>query len=74
MSALGSLTRFIPDGLVQATPQIVVPQGIPGVMPCVEGVNPATWMLQVTALGPEQKLGVDFADLYLESEQCRWED
>lgn len=42
-----------------------------GVRPCPDGFNPATWMLEVTALGPEQKLGIDFADIYAESDLCR---
>ncbi|GAX74481.1 hypothetical protein CEUSTIGMA_g1930.t1 [Chlamydomonas eustigma] len=42
-------------------------QSIPGVRPCANGINPATWMLEITALGPEQRLGVDFADLYASS-------
>ena len=46
-------------------------QAIPGVRPCGMGLNPATWMLEITALGPEQKLGIDFADVYAQSDLSR---
>ena len=46
-------------------------QAIPGVRPCSQGLNPATWMLEITALGPEQKLGIDFADVYAQSDLSR---
>ncbi|KAK9902782.1 hypothetical protein WJX75_005811 [Coccomyxa subellipsoidea] len=46
-------------------------QAVPDVPPVSEGVNPATWMLEVTSLGSEQKLGVDFAELYAQSELAR---
>ncbi|BDA51445.1 ABC transporter G family member 36 [Coccomyxa sp. Obi] len=46
-------------------------EGVAGVPPVAEGINPATWMLEVTSLGSEEKLGVDFAELYAESELSR---
>ena len=39
-------------------------EGIPGVRPCPADLNPATWMLEVSALGAEQKLRINFADVY----------
>ncbi|EFJ27083.1 ATP-binding cassette transporter [Selaginella moellendorffii] len=39
-------------------------QGISGVPNIREGYNPATWMLEVTAADVENRLGVDFADIY----------
>ena len=39
-------------------------EGIPGVRPCPDDLNPATWMLEVSALGAEQKLRINFADVY----------
>ncbi|KAL0051690.1 hypothetical protein WJX82_000289 [Trebouxia sp. C0006] len=40
---------------------------VPGV-PAIEGeLNPATWMLEITTPGMEYQLGVDFAQVYRES-------
>jgi ABC-type multidrug transport system ATPase subunit len=43
-------------------------QAIPGVPKIKEGYNPATWMLDVTNHMQEEKLGVDFSDLYMQSD------
>uniref|UniRef100_A0A0E0JL12 ABC transporter domain-containing protein n=1 Tax=Oryza punctata TaxID=4537 RepID=A0A0E0JL12_ORYPU len=43
-------------------------EGIPGVNKIKDGYNPATWMLEVTTIGQEQTLGVDFSDIYKKSE------
>ena len=37
-------------------------QKVKGVPPLREGINPATWMLEVSTLSKEDELGVDFAD------------
>ena len=39
-------------------------QAVQGVPKIEEGVNPATWMLEVTTVGAENKLGVNFAEIY----------
>lgn len=36
-----------------------------------DGYNPATWMLEVTTQAQESALGVDFAELYKNSELYR---
>ncbi|KAK0605209.1 hypothetical protein LWI29_024220 [Acer saccharum] len=46
-------------------------QGISGITPIPSGYNPATWMLEVTTPSVEERLGVDFADLYRRSDQYR---
>ena len=46
-------------------------QSIPGVPPLREGLNPATWMLQITTPGVDRLLGVDFAAQYLDSSLYR---
>lgn len=46
-------------------------QAIPGVPPIRPGLNPATWVLDVTTPTAEQRLGVDFADLYARSDLYR---
>ena len=46
-------------------------QGIDGITPIPSGYNPATWMLEVTTPSVEERLGVDFADLYSKSDQYR---
>jgi ABC-type multidrug transport system permease subunit len=43
-------------------------ESIPGVSKIKDGYNPATWMLEVTTIGQEQALGVDFSDIYKKSE------
>lgn len=40
---------------------------MPGVHPLAKGINPATWMLEVSTLSKESQLGVDFADIYRNS-------
>ncbi|KAI3868273.1 hypothetical protein MKX03_000184 [Papaver bracteatum] len=43
-------------------------EGIEGVSKIKDGYNPATWMLEVTSVGQEGDLGVDFADIYKSSD------
>uniref|UniRef100_A0A383WGZ5 ABC transporter domain-containing protein n=1 Tax=Tetradesmus obliquus TaxID=3088 RepID=A0A383WGZ5_TETOB len=43
----------------------------PGVEPPGEGFNPSTWMLDVSAVGSEARLAVDFADVYEDSQLRR---
>ncbi|XVE88990.1 hypothetical protein DITRI_Ditri19aG0114000 [Diplodiscus trichospermus] len=46
-------------------------EGIQGVSKIKAGYNPATWMLEVTTTAQELTLGVDFADLYKNSDLYR---
>ncbi|KAJ6414598.1 hypothetical protein OIU84_003573 [Salix udensis] len=46
-------------------------EGIDGVDEIRDGYNPATWMLEVTSLGHEASLGIDFASAYRNSELYR---
>ena len=46
-------------------------EAIPGVQPIPEDLNPATWMLEVTTPGNEERLGVDFAEVFEHSSLCR---
>ena len=46
-------------------------QGVQGVTPIEEGLNPATWMLEVTTPGMESKLGVNFAEYYAQSDLAK---
>ncbi|XP_019263263.1 PREDICTED: pleiotropic drug resistance protein 1-like isoform X2 [Nicotiana attenuata] len=46
-------------------------ESMPGVSKIKDGYNPATWMLEVTALAQEMILGVEFADLYKTSDLYR---
>ena len=48
-----------------------MPQAIPGVPKLREGLNPATWMLQISTPGMERMIGVDFAVEYKSSATCR---
>ncbi|KAK3416802.1 hypothetical protein EUGRSUZ_H02562 [Eucalyptus grandis] len=46
-------------------------EGILGVSKIKDGYNPATWMLEVTSPAQELALGVDFSDLYKNSDLYR---
>ena len=46
-------------------------EAVPGVQSIPGDLNPATWMLEVTTPGNEERLGVDFADIYEQSSLCR---
>ncbi|KDP37161.1 hypothetical protein JCGZ_06217 [Jatropha curcas] len=46
-------------------------EGIEGISKIKDGNNPATWMLEVTTAAQEVALGVDFADIYKNSELYR---
>jgi hypothetical protein len=41
---------------------------LPGVEPPGDGFNPSTWMLDISAVGSEARLAVDFADVYQDSD------
>ena len=42
-------------------------QEIPGVPKIAEKYNPATWMLEVSSMAAEVRLGMDFAEYYRSS-------
>ncbi|KAK8988613.1 hypothetical protein V6N11_029996 [Hibiscus sabdariffa] len=46
-------------------------EGIQGVSKIKDGYNPATWMLEVTTSAQELSLGVDFTDIYRNSDLNR---
>ncbi|KAL0010567.1 hypothetical protein SO802_005675 [Lithocarpus litseifolius] len=46
-------------------------EGIEGVSKIKDGYNPATWMLEVTSSANEAALGIDFANVYRNSELYR---
>ncbi|XP_015972150.1 pleiotropic drug resistance protein 1-like [Arachis duranensis] len=46
-------------------------EGIQGVNAISDGYNPATWMLEVTSSAKEMELGIDFAQLYKNSDLYR---
>ncbi|KAL5074288.1 hypothetical protein RYX36_013272 [Vicia faba] len=46
-------------------------EGVNGVPKIKNGYNPATWMLEVTSEAQEEALGVNFAELYKDSELYR---
>ena len=58
-------------------------EGIEGVPNLQKGISPATWMLDISTVSAEERLGRDFADIFYESELfgyaavatgvCRWE-
>ncbi|KAF3455333.1 hypothetical protein FNV43_RR05781 [Rhamnella rubrinervis] len=46
-------------------------EAIPGVPKIKEGYNPATWMLDISSTAVEGQLGVDFAEIYANSDLHR---
>jgi len=50
----------------------LVLKGIQGVKKIKDGYNPATWMLEITTSSKEIELGIDFAELYKNSEFNRY--
>ncbi|KAG9452653.1 hypothetical protein H6P81_005557 [Aristolochia fimbriata] len=46
-------------------------EDLPGVSKIKNGYNPATWMLEVTTNSQEETLGVDFAEIYRNSDLYR---
>uniref|UniRef100_A0A0R0KS95 ABC transporter domain-containing protein n=1 Tax=Glycine max TaxID=3847 RepID=A0A0R0KS95_SOYBN len=46
-------------------------EGIQGVSEIKAGYNPATWVLEVTNSSKEMELGIDFAEVFKNSELCR---
>ncbi|XP_058112245.1 pleiotropic drug resistance protein 1-like [Magnolia sinica] len=46
-------------------------EGINGISKIKDGYNPATWMLEVTSPAEEEALGVNFAEIYKNSELYR---
>jgi len=45
---------------------------IQGISKIKDGYNPATWMMEVTSSAKELELGIDFADVYKNSELYRY--
>ena len=46
-------------------------QGINGIQKIKESYNPATWMLEVSSIAQESALGVDFSEIYKNSDLYR---
>ncbi|CAJ1970634.1 unnamed protein product [Sphenostylis stenocarpa] len=65
--------RVIYGGKLGVQSQIMIDyfQGFNGIPPIPNGYNPATWVLEVTTPATEEKLNVDFAELYKNSNQFR---
>ena len=51
---------------------LAIIKGIEGVSKIKGGYNPATWMLEVTTSAQEFLLGVDFTEIYKNSDLYRW--
>ena len=50
---------------------LFVLKSISGIPPIPSDYNPATWVLEVTTAAAEEKIGIDFADVYGNSERYR---
>ena len=51
--------------------EVAALQSIEGVPKIQKGVNPATWMLDVTSPAVEERLGIDFSQHYASSDLAR---
>jgi energy-coupling factor transporter ATP-binding protein EcfA2/ABC-type multidrug transport system permease subunit len=47
-------------------------EAVPGVPQITEGYNPATWALEVSSIAAEERLGVEFAEIYRKSSLHEW--
>lgn len=47
-------------------------QAIPGVPKIKGNINPATWMLEISTRGMEERMGVNFADIYEQSKVMQY--
>lgn len=47
-------------------------EAVSGVPQIIEGYNPATWALEVSSMATEERLGVDFAEIYRKSALYEW--
>lgn len=47
-------------------------QAVKGVPDIEEGINPATWMLEVSSVGSESRMGVNFAEVYEDSKFAKY--
>ena len=47
-------------------------EGIEGVPKLQGGINPATWMLEISTVSAEERLGQDFSDIYAQSDLFRF--
>ncbi|XP_038706976.1 ABC transporter G family member 31-like isoform X2 [Tripterygium wilfordii] len=65
--------RVIYGGKLGLHSQIMIDyfQGINGISPIPNGYNPATWILEVTTLAVEERIRMEFSELYKNSEQYR---
>uniref|UniRef100_A0A7N0RH17 ABC transporter domain-containing protein n=1 Tax=Kalanchoe fedtschenkoi TaxID=63787 RepID=A0A7N0RH17_KALFE len=59
------------SGLDARAAAIVMRTGIDGVSKIKDGYNPATWMLEVSSSAQEMMLGVDFTEVYKNSDLYR---
>ncbi len=47
-------------------------QAVEGVPKIKEGINPSTWMLEITTPASEQRIGVNFVENYKKSSLYQW--
>ncbi|XP_042491605.1 ABC transporter G family member 31-like [Macadamia integrifolia] len=65
--------QVIYGGKLGTNSQIMIDyfQGINGIPPIPNGYNPATWVLEITTPSAEQRIGLDFAHVYRNSDLYR---
>ena len=64
------LLRII-DGVLKCKLLFSSKKSIEGVSKIKDGYNPATWMLEVTSPAQEMALGLDFTEMYRNSDLYR---
>ena len=61
-----------PHAKILSCAHFFILKGMEGVSKIKDGYNPATWMLEVTSSAKEMELGIDFAEVYRNSELYRY--
>ena len=54
-----------------SVPDRIFLQGIENVPRLTPGLNPPSWMLEISTIGREEEIGVDFAEVFLASDLFR---
>ena len=59
------------NALSTSQPAASAEQGVDGVVPIRDGLNPATWMLEISTPGAESAIGIDFAEHFINSDLAK---
>ena len=63
-----NLTVHVPD----LNCKLACAQAVQGVPKVEKGINPATWMLEVSSVGAESRTGINFTHVYADSKFAKY--